>query len=423
VSERHVDESGHVGQVSPTIAQADASDAVDTQPDWLNELVDAPGETGRGPTPRWVVALEDAFAHLTSTDEAKGLYGDVHHGATLEQAWRTRTLFGSMPVCLVAKGRFSGSTAAIPQVVWLDPEVFITRLAGLVARFSGSGLQAVQLFCLGNRIGHSVVVRGADPDLGGFLYHDPWPKETLLARMGIKPRPANGGGWWVSASDLTGVIQAAFVEQPAWSMFEGREHRVNYGELVSGEFWTFFNLRETERRTIAVTDRGDRPTDGAPTLTQVTVRPDAAPDGIILDFYVDRSGFVESARLLMNASWVSSEDGPNPLAFDLAASFVRALTPVPDAAVASDVSAVFLAVSRLALPELNAASEELRALVGALFGEGEADWPAPAQYSTLAVQTVTTPEHSWRSIVIQACSPTFGFYWPFRSRGDAGGNA
>jgi hypothetical protein len=356
----------------------------------LDELVSGPSALPRPPQPRWFVLLEQAFAQLTSTDEGRARYGDPQRGATLEQAWRARGLLGDRPTCLISTRFGNVKAGEISETARLEPPALVQTLAQVLAR----PRTAVQVFLHDGRHGHCVTLHRVLPDRDAFEYHDPWPpgvdpwpEGSFLAagrnEAGVAAEPL-GTRWSVTASELERVLYAAFVSRGAWMLVNGGEFRVSYAGLQESEFWSWFHLREA--------GRGSGP-DG---LTRVHVAPGAFADDIGIGLELEPGDWVRVARLTLRQRWVTPDDASvNPLAPDIAGSFVRALVPATDAASVEPVADLLASMKQpSAVRQLIAANLQLESFAQAFLG-GPDGARCPLELSTLSLTGEESNRDRW----------------------------
>ncbi len=172
----------------------------------------------------WVVVIEEAFKKLTSTEEGKHLYGDPQKGASIEQAWRTRGLFGKLPVCLLATGKLAQPVGEIrvdeirraKKLNEMDPQQLVSTLADIF-RLSDNTAAQVFYYDSKKRIGHSIALLKYDANTSRFTYHDSVPGDSLLCKennlAGIDAQPEGYNDWSITVAELEKVIIAAFVNQ------------------------------------------------------------------------------------------------------------------------------------------------------------------------------------------------------------------
>jgi hypothetical protein len=353
----------------------------------LNDLVDAPGPFQRAPQPRWWVPFEQAFFELTSTPEGRAQYGDPTKGATLEQAWRARTLLDDEPVCLVSKQFPNAKTGAIPEAVRLAPRELIGKIAEIVAR----PRNAVQLFLYDGQTGHCVVVHRALRERNGFEYHDPWPKGndpwpegTFLAagrnQAGVEAQPL-GSRWFVKETDLETVAYAAFVSPGPWKLANGSDYRIAMSELKASDFCAAFALTETDQSVS---------TDG---LTRVTLQPGSFQDSVGIGLELDDGEHIRVARLTLRRGWMTGPPwGINPLATNIASRYVPALTPEQDRPRAMPVAELYASIADQDAVKARIASDpELGPFAVAFLGQ------YPSATRRLALSTITASNEEWEN--------------------------
>jgi hypothetical protein len=361
----------------------------------LDELVDAPSELPRPPQPRWFLLLEQALNQVRSTEDGRARYGDPQRGATLEQAWRTRGLFGDQPTCLVSTRFANARTGEIADTARLEPAALVQALAHVLARPRTS----VQVFLHDGRRGHCVTLHRAIPDRAAFEYQDPWPRGvdpwpegSFLAagrnQAGVAAEPL-GNRWSVTAAELERVLYAAFVSRGAWMLVNGSEFRVSYSRLQETEFWSWFHLREA--------GRGDGP-DG---MTRVHVAPGSFEDDIGIGLELEAGDWVRVARLTLRRSWVTPGDASvNPLAPDITASFVRALIPAADAASVDAVAGLLASTNQSdAVRQRLAEDAQLEPFARAFLGGPDAA-RLPLELSILSLANEESNDDRWLVIEV-----------------------
>jgi hypothetical protein len=270
--------------------------------------------------PAWVKRREAAANQLRSTPEGRETYGDPERGGTLPQAWRLQFAFsGLFQTCLLARGRPSTPTEGIPSVVLIAP----ADLVGALARgFDEIEQFDAQLFVHDGRMGHSIRALRHDPQAGMFTYFDPWPERSLLCRefnlAGVDAQPTENGLWRITDAELASVIFASFMMPTHWAQLTGRPFRIAYSALQQTDFWKAFHLHEVAR----LPDN---------TRSQVVLKTGGFQKEIELRLGVDAGDMVRDAWLTMQRGWVvGPPQGVNPLAVNIARSFIRALVPEPD---------------------------------------------------------------------------------------------
>jgi len=274
---------------------------------------------GEGP-PTDSTILQAAFSKFTSTDEQKKLYGDPQKGATLEQAWRTQGIFsGKWPVCLLAAGRPLVATNEINPLVKMNPKQLVDTLSDILTMYHPSA--AVIMYYDGN-IGHAITLLRYDVDTSRFIYHDPWPGVSLLNKeynaAGIDAKRVDGQIWSITAIELEKVVFASFVFQNLWGEYMGYKYFITYDEFKNSDFWSFFNLTQTDTQlnnseiVISLQNGGLR-------------------SEIDLKITLNQKQRISKGELKIKRSWLTSSPFiVNPFALDIVRSFIAALTPPPD---------------------------------------------------------------------------------------------
>jgi len=288
---------------------------------------------GYGPSPRKIpefkpregpptefTILEDAFIKFTSTDERKKLYGDPQKGATLEQAWRTQGIFtGKWPVCLLAAGRPSVATNEINPLVKMNPKQLVGSLSEILTKYHPSA--AVIMYYDGN-IGHVISLLKFEADTSRFIYHDPWPGFSLLDKnynaAGIDAKRVDGQIWSITAIELEKIVFASFVFQNLWSEYMGYKYFITYDEFKNSDFWSFFNLTQTETQ----------PNNSG---VLISLQTGGFRSEIDLKIALNQKERITKGELKVRRSWLTSSPFVvNPFALDIVRSFIAALVPPPD---------------------------------------------------------------------------------------------
>lgn len=274
-----------------------------------------------GDRPMWYELYEAAFDKLSSTDEGRQLYGDPAKGATLEQVWRTTgVLSGKLTVCLLSTDQPSVATDAIDRLIRMSSKEIVDVLIGM------SGMKEIRyttILFFDGHMGHCIYFRDYDNKKLSFVYHDPWPGDSLLCRdfnaAGIDAQPKDRY-WTITATELEKVIFAALVYRPLWSEYMGEKYYTTYDEFKTSDFWTFFHLKEVDRN--AQNDDGNM---------LIKLKTGGFQSEIDLSVTMNQKNRLVEGLLSVKRSWVIGPPyGLNPFALDIVRSFIAALTPPPD---------------------------------------------------------------------------------------------
>jgi hypothetical protein len=218
-----------------------------------------------------------------------------------------------------ARPRISG--AGITTLVLVPADelvVFVSKALQHRAR------SAVTLLVSDGAVGHAVTAVAADPDGSGVTFHDPWPGDSLLSegynQAGVAALRRDGS-WHITAPELEKVIAAAFVSPSVWATLCGRTGLTTYDQLQQTEYWKYFHVHEVGRD------------DADPTYVTVHLEPGGFRDQVALAIICYETGEICDARLRLRESWVIGPPmGINPLAKDLAKSWLDASIPAADQA-------------------------------------------------------------------------------------------
>ncbi len=150
-------------------------------------------ERARSSNPQWYQILEEAYAQFAAAPENAGIYADPKGGgATIEQIWLVHTLFGIEPYCLLARALPAASTQRISRLVNCTATQIVESLKAIQA---AEGAVNVPLAYHDGTTGHCIRISAYDGARDRFVYHDPWPERSLLAKennaAGIDAQPGS----------------------------------------------------------------------------------------------------------------------------------------------------------------------------------------------------------------------------------------
>ncbi|MEV0037092.1 hypothetical protein [Streptomyces sp. NPDC050804] len=334
----------------------------------------------------WVRVLEQAAYQLRQENLA--LYGSGDRGGTIGQSWHlTNTMFGIPMVCVLVEGRPRQGTESIPTVVTLPWPRLLHRLR----RFFEIGGSGVVAFVHDGRSGHVVTLTGHEGNR--FVYHDPWPGDSLLCRhqnaADVDAQEHGEHGWSVTEDELALVLVGVNIWPGLWAEAGEEPGPPRYGELRESEFWSFFGVHE-------VTGADDEDEDDSGRTVRLSTG--GFQNEITLELRCDDRDRVARATLRLFESWaVGPPWGANPFALDVARSFMGALTPRADRTAAQQV-----------LPPLSPA--DAVALLRNVSGQGTPPWQLMAAYMgmipdirlqfSMCALEVSRPVEGWIQIEI-----------------------
>lgn len=272
-------------------------------------------ERVRRDNPAWYQIIERAYAQFAALPENAGIYADPKAGgATIEQIWLVHTLFGVEPYCLLARPLPAASTRRISRLVNCTSAQVVEALKVIQA---ADGEVNVPLAYHDGRIGHCIRITAYDGERGRFIYHDPWPERSLLAKennaAGVDAEP-EGTRWSVTSQELERVAFAAFVFPSQWARVRGQDFDILYDRWRESGFFTFFRLKELDERAV-----GDR--------LQRVFAPAAFQQDIAIEVECNQAGKIKRGSLRLTQDWTIKNF---PLALELAKSFVKCFAPAPD---------------------------------------------------------------------------------------------
>ena len=281
-------------------------------------------EGARSRNPAWYRIMEQAYAQFAARPENAGIYADPKaRGATIEQIWLVFTLFGIEPYCLLTRPLLAASTQRISRLVPCKPAQIIETLRSIQA---ANGEVNVPLAYHDGKTGHCIRITAYDSARDRFVYHDPWPERSLLAKennpAGVDAQP-EGTRWSITAQELERVAFAAFVFPSQWARARGQEFGLAYAQWKESDFFKFFRLKQLDEQVA-----GDR--------LQRTFAPGAFQTDIALAVDCDPAGRIRRGTLRLTRDWTI---GNFMLALDLAKSVITSFAPAPDRAKYDEVAA------------------------------------------------------------------------------------
>jgi hypothetical protein len=274
-------------------------------------------ERARSSNPEWYQILEQAYAQFAARPENAGIYADPKGGgATIEQIWLVHTLFGIEPYCLLARPLPAAATQRISRLVNCKAAQISDALKAIQA---AEGEVNVPLAYHDGKTGHCIRITAYDSERDRFIYHDPWPERSLLAKennpAGVDAQP-EGTRWSVTAQELERVAFAAFVFPSLWARVRGQDFDILYEQWKESDFFKFFRLKQIDERVV-----GDR--------MQRTFAPGAFQQDIALEVECNQAGKIRRGSLRLTQDWTIRNF---MLALDLTKSVVTCFAPGPDRA-------------------------------------------------------------------------------------------
>lgn len=341
--------------------------------------------------PVWYQVLYKAYEQFAQRPENAGIYAvPGQSGATIQQIWLLLTAIGGIePYCLVAKPLPATATQRVTRLVNCSAAQLVEWL---IAIQNADNSVTATLAYHDGRMGHCITIKSYDRERDRFIYHDPWPERSLLAKennaaeVDALPEDDAETLWSVTAQELERVAFATFLMPWQWARIQELQFELFDSEWRESEFFKFFHLKQLEEST-----EGDR----------VTRRFAAGPftKDIALWVVADKvSGRIRRASLRIRNEWIINNF---PLALDIAKSFIMSFAPPPDQATYSEIASAFrkLQDPSFLLQAKNSDPNESDGLscIHAFMGSLErAD--ITTDFAKLSIEGVEDDSSSWRSI-------------------------
>jgi hypothetical protein len=242
-------------------------------------------------------------------------------GATPEQIWRVFTLFGVETYCVLTRKMPDDQIKGISRLEHRSPQLveILRKLQSI------SGEINVTTLHYDGATGHCVSLTTYDPQRDRFIYHDPWPADSLLCKennMASVDAQPEGGSWSVTSQELERVIFASYIFPTQWARLNGVDFDLIYDRWEASEFYRFFHLKLIDERA----EKGRK-------WRSFTAGP--FKDNVSIVVECTNNGKIASSKLVLDQDWAA---GNLMLAIDVAKSFVLAFAPSPDQAIFAEIS-------------------------------------------------------------------------------------
>ena len=267
--------------------------------------------------PDWYKVLSKAYEQFVQRPENAGIYAvPGGAGATIQQIWLLQTAFsGIEPYCVLAKPLPAIKTERITRLVNCSPAQLVQWL---VAIQKADNSVFATLAYYDGKMGHCVTIKSYDRERDRFIYHDPWPERSLLAKENnaaeVDALP-EGTLWSVTAQELERVAFATFLMPRQWARIQDQAFELFDAEWRESNFFKAFNLKQREESV-----ENDR----------LIRRFSAGPFKQDLAIWVvtnKESGRIHRAALHLRTEWIINNFS---LATDIAKGFIRSFAPPPD---------------------------------------------------------------------------------------------
>jgi hypothetical protein len=312
--------------------------------------------------PLWYRVLSQAYKQFAQSPENRGVYADPEgQGATPEQIWRFFGLFQVEPYCVLARAMPEDQVKGIGRLERRSPEQLVDILRNLQ---SSSGAVNAATLHYDGATGHCVHITDYDARRERFIYHDPWPADSLLCEKNnmaaVAAQQEDGGRWSVTAQELERVIFASYIFPTAWARLNGVDFDLFYDRWKESDFYQFFHLKLLDEHV--ENERKRRSFTAGPFKDSVSVVVECQDEKIV------------SSGLILSQDWAA---GNLMLAIDIAKSFVVAFAPSPDQGMFGGISRELQKIRKpdfiRALPRQESDDDAVRCVQAFLGGIEEAD--------------------------------------------------
>jgi hypothetical protein len=296
--------------------------------------VPAPEVFGRAQqnNPDWYKILYEGYKKFAQRPENAGIYADPEQntGATIQQIWLLLTaLSGIAPYCVLAKPLPAASTQRVTRVVNSSAKELVQWLMAIQ---KADKRVVAALAYYDGQTGHCINLKSYDRERDRFIYHDPWPERSLLAKennaAGVDAVAEDEAGtrWSITSQELERVAFAAFLMPWQWARNQGQKFELFDAEWRESTFFKAFHVKQLVEKY-----EDDR----------VVYLFSAGPFGRNIALWVvtnKESGRIQRASLGLTPNWIINNF---TLALDLIKGFVKSFAPAPDQTKYAEIATTF----------------------------------------------------------------------------------
>jgi hypothetical protein len=235
-------------------------------------------------------------------------------------------------------------------------------------------------------MGHCITIHNYDRESDRFIYHDPWPERSLLAKennaadVDALAENEAGARWSLTSQELERVAFATFLMPRQWARIQDQKFELFDPEWRESTFFKAFHLKQ-----LIENYEGD----------QVERLFSAGPFKKDIALWVvtnKETGRIQRASLGIRVEWIKTEIF---LASDITKAFINSFAPPPDKAAYSEIAAAFKNLRDAAKSDPNEsdAVQCVHAFLGLVKGaEVETD------FARFSIGTTEEDDGLWRSI-------------------------
>lgn len=262
--------------------------------------------------------LNAALDQFRANPKNEGLLPPAGAPATLEQVWNLFWILGVAypPYCLLSAEQPEVPTGRIEKIIKMSSAQLVEALKSIGLK--EHDLRNIELLHYDGSTGHCITLKRYEPERDRFIYHDPWPLDSLLTEKnneaGVCALPENDRKWSVTTDELQKVAFAAFVFPSIWERLQNNLPEMRLSDFERSRFFHSFSLVQTAQYDHSE----DKETQYCP-RTFVGL--------VIVSLLTNRTGRITSAKLLMTKEWMKANWQFVP---DLSINFLRAIVPKRD---------------------------------------------------------------------------------------------
>ena len=282
--------------------------------------------------PDWYKILYEGYKQFAQRPENAGIYADPEKdtGATVQQMWLLHTaLTGIEPYCVLAKPLPPTATERVTRLVNSSPQELVQWLKTIQ---KAENRVSVELAYYDGKMGHCINLKSYDPERDRFIYHDPWPERSLLAKennaAGVDAVAEDDAGsrWSITSQELERVAFATFLMPWQWARIQDQKFELFDSEWRESNFFKAFHVKQLIEKY-----DDDR----------VEYLFSAGPFGKNIALWMvtnKESGRIQRASLGLAPNWIISNFA---LALDITKGFVKSFAPAPDQTKYAEIATTF----------------------------------------------------------------------------------
>jgi hypothetical protein len=342
--------------------------------------------------PDWYKILYEGYKKFAQRPENVGIYADPESGAgaTIQQISLLLTAFsGVEPYCLLAKTLPATATQRVTRLVKCSATQLVQWLK--VIQQADKRVPATLAYHDG-KMGHCITIHNYDRERDRFIYHDPWPERSLLAKENnaadVDALAENEAGtrWSLTSQELERVAFATFLMPRQWARIQELKFELFDAEWKESNFFKAFNLKQLIENYEG--DQMERLYSAGPFKKEIALWVVTNKD----------SGRIQRASLGIKIDWMKTQFF---LALDITKAFVKSFAPPPDEVTFTEIATALqnLRDPQFQLTAMNSDPSDSNALrcVHAFMGSAQSADIA-TDFARFSIGTTEEDDGLWRSI-------------------------